>query len=526
MTVLFAPHAAAHGDRPALIDERGSTRWTETEQRMNRLVHLFRSLGLASGDVIAVVSGNRREWFELMGAATHAGLRYVPVNWHWSADELAYVLGDAGARALFAEDQFAHVAADALGRLPADAAAALDGRAVLIGSTDGAPDGFTGLEHLLADQPDDEPAEQELGGPMFYTSGTTGRPKGVRSSSFGGGGDPALMQLVGAGLTSALDVPADGTTLIVGPCYHSAQWAWSFLPFVAGSTIVSRHRFDAAETLRLIDAHEVTNIHLVPTQFVRLLRVDDATKDAFDGSSLKAVWHGAAPCPPEVKRQMLEWWGPVVHEYYGSTEGSVVTAIRGHEWPDRPTSVGRSMGTVEVQVLDDDGTPRPTGESGTIWMHSLMGADFEYHNDPAKTAESHRDGGWFTTGDVGWLDEEGYLHLSDRKIDMIISGGVNIYPAEIEGVLATHPAVDDAAVFGVPDEEFGEQVKAAVQLVEGHDASEATTESIRGHVREHLAGYKVPRSVDYVTQLPRTPTGKLAKRLLRDPYWAGTGRSI
>ncbi|MEM8903505.1 MAG: AMP-binding protein [Actinomycetota bacterium] len=522
MTALLGKHAAAKGDHPALIDERGTTSWAEAESRINRLIHGLRSMGLAAGDTISVVSGNRREWYEVAGAVSHAGIRYVPVNWHWSAAELAYVLENSDSRAMIVEDQFLDLAREALAR---DDAPDLGGRVVVIGEPD---DLGTAYEELLAAHPDDEPDDQGLGGPMFYTSGTTGRPKGVASGGPLGGGnaDPAILELIGAGLTGTLDVPADGTTLIVGPVYHSAQWAWSFLPFIAGSTIVSRHRFDPAEMLRLIDEHAVTNIHLVPTQFVRLLRLDDATRTAFDGSSLECVWHGAAPCSPDVKRRMLDWWGPVVHEYYGSTEGSVVTAIRGDEWPDHPTSVGRSLGMVEIHILDDDGGDVETGESGTIWMKNLMGTEFEYHKDKEKTEANRRDGGLFTTGDVGFLDGEGYLHLSDRKIDMIISGGVNIYPAEIEGVLVTHPAVADAAVFGIPNEEFGEEVKGAVKLLDGHEPSDELADAIRDHVRGELAGYKVPRSIDFEDDFPRTETGKLYKRLLRDRYWQEAGRSI
>jgi long-chain acyl-CoA synthetase len=361
---------------------------------------------------------------------------------------------------------------------------------------------------------------------MFYTSGTTGRPKGVRSTLFGGGAPTSVLKLVGGAIIGTLGLPADGTALLVGPAYHSAQWAFSFLPLLAGQSLVMRHRFEAAETLLLIDRHRVTNLHLVPTQFVRLLRLDDATRARFDGGSLVAVWHGAAPCPPEVKRRMIAWWGPKISEYYGSTEGAIVTRIDARSWLERPGSVGRPVDTIELRIVRDDGGLAAAGEEGQIYFKSRMGTDFEYYKDPEKTRAAHLEPGVFTTGDVGYLDADGFLFLCDRKIDMIISGGVNIYPAEIEGVLCDHPAVLDAAVFGIPNEEFGEEVKAAVELAPGGVAGAALEQELVAYCRARLAGYKVPRSIDFSAALPRHPTGKLYKRLLRDRYWQGTGRRI
>jgi long-chain acyl-CoA synthetase len=267
-------------------------------------------------------------------------------------------------------------------------------------------------------------------------------------------------------------------------------------------------------------------VHLVPTQFHRLLHLDDSVKARFDGSSLVAVWHGAAPCPPAVKRQMIDWWGPVVHEYYGSTEGSIVTTARAEDWLARPGTLGQPTPMVEVRVVRDDGSLAAPGEPGRIYVKNRMGTDFQYHKEPEKTADAHLEPGVFTFGDIGYLDEEGYLFLSDRAIDMVISGGVNIYPAEIESVLITHPAIQDAAVFGIPNEEFGEEVKAAVALKDGYAPSEALAAELIRHCRAHLAGYKAPRSVDFHASLPRHETGKLYKRLLRDAYWQATGRKI
>ena len=301
---------------------------------------------------------------------------------------------------------------------------------------------------------------------------------------------------------------------------------WSLGLLCAGRSVVMRRAFDAEETLRLIEEHRITNVHLVPTQFIRMLRLDEATRRAYDLSSLAAVWHGAAPCPPDVKRKMIDWLGPVVYEYYGSTEASVNTVVSSAEWLERPGTVGRALPSAELHVLREDGSPADVGERGQLFFRYANGDDVEYWGDPEKTASMHREEGLFTTGDIGHLDADGYLFLSDRAIDMIISGGVNIYPAEIEGVLNNHPAVRDVAVFGVPHAEFGEEVKAAVELEDGHEPSDALAEELIAFARRALAGYKAPRSVDFLPELPRTPTGKLYKRLIRDPYWAGQDKRI
>jgi long-chain acyl-CoA synthetase len=526
------------GDAPALVDEFGVTTWRQLDERANRLIHTLRAAGLEQGDTIAIMCGNRRELFEILVASMHGAWVFVPVNWHWVADELAYVLKDAGAKVLFADARFADVAAEAvrLSGVPTlnviVEQAPAGGQSEEVVTTSAASEtmvqDFTEYEALLAGQPADEPEGQAFGGPMFYTSGTTGKPKGVRSSVTQPG-LPIEMLSIGAQMfVDLLKLPTgpECATLLCGPAYHSAQWAWSFMPLVAGHTIVMRHKFVPEVVLDLIDAHRVTNVHLVPTQMTRLLRVPDERRAAFDGSSLRIVYHGAAPCPPDVKRQMIEWWGPIFTEYYGGTEGAILSTIDSEEWLAHPTSVGKLWPSVEVKVLHDDGTACEVGESGTIWVRNLLGVDFEYHNDPGKTADAHREPGVFTLGDIGFLDDEGYLHLSDRKIDMIISGGVNIYPAETEGVLSAHPAVRDVAVFGIPDEEFGESVHAVVELEDGADPSDALVAELLEHCRSRLAGYKCPRQIDFADELPRHPTGKLYKRLLRDPYWEGTGRRI
>jgi long-chain acyl-CoA synthetase len=287
-----------------------------------------------------------------------------------------------------------------------------------------------------------------------------------------------------------------------------------------------QHKYDSAGVLRLIDEYHATNIHLVPTQMKRLVDLPDEVKSTFDGSSLQIVLHGAAPCPPLVKRALIDWWGPVISEYYGSTEGSVITMIDSEQWLAKGGSVGPPMPGMEIIVVGEDGTRLGPNEPGTLYFRSAMGMDFEYHNAPEKTADVHLEPGVFTTGDVGYLDDDGYLWLSDRKIDMIISGGVNIYPAEIEGVLGGHDAVADVAVIGVPNDEFGEEVKAIVAVTDGVVADAALAEELRTYCRDQLAGYKVPRSIDFLPELPSTGTGKIQKAKLREPYWVGQQRQI
>ena len=522
MATLTASFAEQRGDQPALIDELGTTAWAQFDERVNRLVNGLRAAGLAAGDTVAVIVGNRREWFEVAMACAHGGWTYVPVNWHWVADELAYVLDDAGVVALVVDGRYADTVNAAL----ADERAAevrlvvgIDARALA------ATQPIVDYADLIAGADPAEPADQRLGGPMFYTSGTTGRPKGVRGSLLGNADmTPDVLKLVAGGFASMFPIP--GTTLLCGPFYHSAQYAFSFLPLIAGSAVVMQHKYDAAGVLELIDRHGVTNTHLVPTQMKRLVELPDAVKDGFDGSSLALVLHGAAPCSPAVKRALIEWWGPRITEYYGSTEGSVVTLITSEEWLVRGGSVGKPLPTVDVLVVDDQGNEVPTGQEGTLYFRNKMGMTFEYHNDPDKTASVHRAPGVATSGDVGYLDEDGYLWLSDRRIDMIISGGVNIYPAEIEGVLQGHPDVVDAAVIGVPDDEFGEQVKAIVALADGVESTAEETQRLIAHCRGLLAGYKAPRTIDYVDEIPRSEAGKIQKRPLREPYWAGRDRRI
>jgi long-chain acyl-CoA synthetase len=525
VATLTSGCAASRADDWALVDELGSTTWAQLDTRVNRLVNAWRALEIGNGATVAVVLGNRREWFEVAMAGAHGGITYVPVNWHFVADELAYVFGDSGAVAVVVDERYASAVATALNDERASGVRCVVGVGSQIPDELVGHSGFVGYEALLESGSPDEPEDQRLGGPMFYTSGTTGRPKGVRGALSGGGDlTPDIMQLVAAGFGQMMPVP--GRTLLCGPFYHSAQWAFSFLPMIGGSSVVMQHKYDSAGVLDLIDRHQVTNTHLVPTQMKRLVDLPDEVKASYSGASMVAVWHGAAPCPPSVKRALIDWWGPKITEYYGSTEGSVISTITSQEWLDKGGSVGKPMSMVDVLVIGDDDTEVPPGQEGTLYFRNKMGMSFTYHNDSEKTEKAHREPGVFTTGDVGYLDADGYLWLSDRRIDMIISGGVNIYPAEIEGVLAAHPAVADVAVIGVPNDEYGEEVKAIVQVTEGVPGDDDLVTELIAHCRSLLAGYKCPKTVDFIDEIPRTGTGKIQKQPLRAPFWQGAERKI
>ena len=520
MSALTTAFATARSDDLAFADDSRQQTWAETDRRVNQLIHACREAGITSGDTIAVVSGNCNEWFEVALACACNGVVFIPVNWHLVASEIAYLLGDSGSKAVIVGAAFAEEVAKALD----DERSAAVQTCIVIGADSDSR--FTGYEDFLTTGSAEEPDSQSFGGPMFYTSGTTGNPKGVRStlSSMPEGSDPAIWALIGAGF--AEQVNGVGTTVLCGPVYHSAQWAYSFLPMLNGSATVMQDKYDSAGVLELIDRFQATNVHLVPTQMKRLIDLPEDVKSSFDGSSLQVVLHGAAPCPPVVKQAMIDWWGPKISEYYGSTEGSVITMIDSHEWMAKGGSVGKPLPNMEIIVVGDDGVRLGPNESGTLYFRNSMGTDFEYHNAPEKTADSHLEPGVFTTGDVGYLDDDGYLWLSDRKIDMIISGGVNIYPAEIEGVLGGHDLVADVAVIGVPNEEFGEEVKAVVVANDGVAADDALRDTLVAHCREHLAGFKRPRSIDFTDELPRTGTGKVQKAKVRAPYWEGVDRSI
>jgi long-chain acyl-CoA synthetase len=361
------------------------------------------------------------------------------------------------------------------------------------------------------------------GSVLLYTSGTSGRPKGVVNPLLRLGAPIDRVAATAAAIGGALGIDAGGRALLVGPWYHSAQLFFSQFPLLLGSTLVMHRRFDPVRVLETIDRERITMSHLVPTQFIRLLRAAEPHRAAFGGDSLSRVWHGGSPCPPEVKQAMIDWWGPVFTEYYAATEAGIATLIDSPAWLRKRGSVGRALPPTEIVILDPAGTPLPAGEEGAVAIGRPPGRGFHYHEAPDKTAAAYVGADTFTVGDVGYLDEDGYLFLTARSVEIIVSGGVNIYPAEVESVLLGHPAVRDAVVFGVPDEEFGERVKA---LVEPEPGAHLDDEVLDAYCRTRLAGFKVPRSYDFVDELPREPTGKIAKQALREPYWTHAGRRM
>lgn len=507
--------AAVEPDRLAVVAPDGADITAgDLLAECNRLVHGLRAMGLTAGDGIAAVMPNGIEMMALYFAAMQAGWYLTPINHHLVGPEIAYIVDDCDASVFIGHERFADACATAAGEfgLSAD-------RCFAVGEVPG----FRPWSDLTDGQPDTAPADRTAGQPMHYTSGTTGRPKGVRRQLSGLAPDDAgmlftfLLQMFGI-------APDDGHVHICGsPLYHTAVLAFASSSVHLGHTVVLMDKWTPETMLDSIDRYGVTHSHMVPTQFNRLLALPDDVKAKYDVSSLRNIVHAAAPCPIEVKRQMLAWWGPVIYEYYAATEGGG-TLIGPEEWLERPGSVGTAWASSEIRVLDDDGVDVPTGETGTVYM-KLASAAFEYHKNAESTAESRREG-FFTVGDIGYLDDAGYLFLCDRKSDMIISGGVNIYPAEIEGELQGHPKVADVAVFGIPHPDWGEEVKAVIEPVDGVEPSDELADELTEWCTARLAKFKIPRSFDFSPELPRDPNGKLYKRKLRDPYWEGRDTAI
>jgi long-chain acyl-CoA synthetase len=515
-TLGFWDIAKARPDHLALVDpDEKEISAGELLGSANQLVHGLRELGFQRGDAVAILLPNCAEVFELFLAISQAGFYMVPINWHLVGPEVAYIVQDSEAKAFVAHSRFADVAiaaADEIG-FPAEGRFAVGGDI----------DGFRPFSALKDGQPTTDPADRTQGMVMNYTSGTTGKPKGVRRKLA-----DATPEEAGNGFGGMLYMfrlqPFDDNVHIVGsPLYHTAVLNFSGSAINIGHTIVLMDKWTPQQMLHLIDKYKVTNTHMVPTQFVRLLNMPEEERAKYDVSSLRHMVHAAAPCPPEVKRQMIEWWGPVIDEYYAASEGGG-TIVFADEWMEHPGTVGRAWPISEVVILDDDGNELPAGEIGTVYMHMMTG-DFEYYKDKEKTEKS-RQGKFFTVGDVGYLDEDGWLFLSDRKIDMIISGGANIYPAEIESELILHPKVADVAVFGIPHDDWGEEVKAVIEPTEGVEGGPELEAEILEWSTERLAKYKRPKSIDFTTEMPRDPNGKLYKRKLRDPYWEGRERAI
>lgn len=497
---------ARNPDKPAYyIAETGQCiTFKEFNDVSMQASQLFRSLGLQRGDHIAILLENHPAMLQICFAAIRSGLYFTAISYRLQEDEVAYIVEDCMAKVFITSKSRESVVEKLdLGHLD---------RAYML---DGVIAGFESFEEAVAAMPAEKISDESVGGSMLYSSGTTGRPKGVLKplpeGEFGVDEGPNLFAML-------YGVTDDSIYLSPAPLYHAAPLTFTMGMLAQGTTCVIMQHFEAEAALAAIERYKVTHSQWVPTMFIRMLKLDDDVRLKYDVSSLQCAIHAAAPCPIPVKEQMIDWWGPIIHEYYAGSEGNGFVAINSEQWLQHKGSVGQAL-TAQVHIVGEDGEELPPGESGTIFFEG--GGEFEYFNDEEKTSESRHPKGWSTLGDVGYLDEEGFLYLTDRKSFMIISGGVNIYPQETENLLVTHPKVMDVAVFGVPNEEFGEEVKAVVQPKNWEDVGPQLEGELIDFCREHISHIKCPRSVDFEQELPRHPTGKLYKRLLRDKYWEG-----
>jgi long-chain acyl-CoA synthetase len=493
--------AEIHGDKIAIYDPIQTRTFRQINAAANKVVRLLRERGLKEGDAVALLCSNRAEFVEVLAGALRGGYRVTPVNWHLNADEVEYIINDCDAKALFADTRYPS---------GVSAKAPLVTLKISIGED---AEGFEPYVKLLGQFDGADITDPTPGSSMLYTSGTTGRPKGVYRRA------NMAMPLVTV-------AEPDDVQLCAGPAYHAAPLAFDVRSsMLLGIPLVFIDRWDSEGVLKVIEKHRVTRAHLVPIMFQRLLNLPDHIREKYDVSSLRYIIHGAAPCPPEVKKAMIDWVGPIINEYYAGSEGGAGFVVSSEEWLTKPGTVGKLPDPSALRILDDDGAEVKQGQSGTLYFRVSPIAPFEYYKDPAKTAAAHR-GDYFTLGDVGYLDEDGYLFLTGRTAECIISGGVNIYPQEIDNELIKHPAVEDACTIGVPNEEWGEEVKSVLTLNPGFEGSDALAKDIQGWAREHLAGFKVPRSIEFVDELPRSPAGKIQRKKVREPYWAGRARSI
>jgi len=504
--MVIAWHAAMDPQRHAIISQAGNRTYAELNARANQLVRALRRAGLKAGDAVALLCSNRPEFVEVTAACQRGGFRLTPVNWHLKGSEIGYIVDNCEARAFFADARFRDAASEAANLSP--------GLAVKL-AIGGSIPGFTDYETAVAPEAGDDLADPVLGTQMMYTSGTTGYPKGV----FRREAAPVSPLLVKLTETAGFR-PGEDMALVTGPLYHAAPLALNLnFPLNSGVGCVIMDKWDAEETLRLIAEHRITHTHVVPTMLHRILSLPPETRDKYDHSSLRWVLHGAAPCPTHVKERSIEWFGPVVFEYYAATEGGGIF-VDSHEWLRKAGTVGKPLPGVEMKIVNDAGEDAKPGEVGTIYFKAPAQGRFEYFKAPEKTEGAYR-GDDFTMGDMGYLDEDGFLFLTGRSAEVIIAGGVNIYPVEIDQEVLEHPAVYDVAAVGVPNEEWGEEIKAVVQLNEGYVASDALAKEIVAFAAERLPGYKRPRSVDFTDDLPRMPSGKIVRRAVRDRYWQG-----
>ncbi len=513
MTATFkhpASHALTQPDKIAyrMADTGEQITYAELNAASNRCAQYLRANGVRAGDHVPILIENSLEFFIVCWAAQRSGVYYTTISTHLKADEIGYIVHDCGAKMLF-------VSASLVPMLAETAGVGDTLHTVVTGSRVA---GFPFLDDVLAQQPATPIEDESVGLDMLYSSGTTGRPKGVKTERKG---DPLgtiipIMAVLGERMCG---IDADTVYLSPTPLYHAAPLRFAMLCGSVGATTIVMRKFDAESFLRLVQEHRVTRSQVVPTMFVRMLKLPPDVRARYDTSTLRTVVHAAAPCPQDVKSAMIEWWGPILVEYYAGTEGNGVTIIDSNDWLAHRGSVGRSLlGSIKILGEDREAEPLAPGRVGDVFFAD--GPTFAYLNSPEKTASAHNGSGWSTLGDVGYLDDDGYLYLTDRKSYMIISGGVNIYPQETEDVLLAHPAVFDAAVFGVPNEEMGEEVKAVVQLAPGNVASDELAAELIAYCKSRISSIKCPKTLDFVTDMPRTATGKLVKRTLRDRYWA------
>ena len=505
-------HAAKTPDKAAYIMASTGQQisYAELEATSNQGAQLFRSLGLKRGDHIAILLENHPRFFQICWAAQRSGLYYTAISWRLQGDEVDYIVRNCEAKAF--------ITSKAREAVVAPLRESIDTVSHWF-MLDGTAPGFESWEEAIAKQPSTPIEDEAEGASMLYSSGTTGYPKGIKKAlpdtPYGDDSTPNLLGML-YGMTD------EAIYLSPAPLYHSAPLNFTMGCLRYGTTVIVMEHFDAEDALRAIQTYQATHSQWVPTMFVRMLKLPEETRAKYDLSSLRCAIHAAAPCPIPIKEQMIDWWGPVLYEYYAGTEGNGFVQLNSEEWLAHKGSVGRPL-NCEVHICDDDGDEVPTGESGTVYFGG--GGEFEYYNDPEKTAGSRHPKGWSTLGDVGYLDADGYLYLTDRKHFMIISGGVNIYPQEAENVLITHHDVVDVAVFGVPNPDFGEEVKAVVQPRDMDRAGPEFELELMDYCRDRLSHVKCPRSIDFRPDLPRHPTGKLYKRLLKDEYWKAAADS-
>lgn len=503
--MVLAWHAERVGAEPAIISDQGNRTFAELNARANALVRALRRRSLKEGDAVALMCSNRPEFVEVVAACQRGGFRMTPVNWHLKATEIGYIVDNCEAKAFVSDARFAG---------PSKEAAALAPGIIAPLAVGGAIDGFEDYEAAVSAEAGHNIEDPVAGTQMMYTSGTTGHPKGVYRKAAA----PVSPLLTKLSETAAFR--KGDLALVTGPLYHAAPLALNLsFPINAGVGCVLMDKWDAEETLRLIAEHRITHTHVVPTMLHRMLQLPEATKAKYDTSSLRWILHGAAPCPVHVKEGTIKWFGPVVYEYYAATEGGGIF-IDSHEFPAKKGSVGKPLPGVVVEIHDEDGQPVKAGEVGTVYFKAPEQGRFEYFKAPEKTEGAYR-GDFYTMGDMGFIDEDGFLFLTGRSAEVIISGGVNIYPAEIDQEVLKHPAVADAAAIGVPNEEWGEEVKLVVELNEGYRPDEDMAKELLAFAAANLPSYQRPRSVDFMAELPRMPSGKVLRRTIRDQYWQG-----